>query len=170
MRKLAFRYRRVKEMYNTYKNNVGGERAGARAGGGAHGPQRVCLPGPGAHPWTKGNSSRVDAVTHSPPVRRQAPRGPQTLAHPGQPSWRPLESTRTSSPPLWVWGRDDESCPCMITPPAPLRFSTSGPRTSSIRVTGRLLGNADSLAPTSDLSDQQLWGGPGPLYLDWPSR
>lgn len=25
MRKLAFRYRRVKEMYNTYKNNVGGE-------------------------------------------------------------------------------------------------------------------------------------------------
>lgn len=28
MRKLAFRYRRVKEMYNTYKNNVGGERAG----------------------------------------------------------------------------------------------------------------------------------------------
>lgn len=31
MRKLAFRYRRVKEMYNTYKNNVGGEWAG-RAG------------------------------------------------------------------------------------------------------------------------------------------
>lgn len=28
MRKLAFRYRRVKEMYNTYKNNVGGEWAG----------------------------------------------------------------------------------------------------------------------------------------------
>lgn len=27
MRKLAFRYRRVKEIYNTYKNNVGGERA-----------------------------------------------------------------------------------------------------------------------------------------------
>lgn len=25
MRKLAFRYRRVKEMYNTYRNNVGGE-------------------------------------------------------------------------------------------------------------------------------------------------
>lgn len=25
MRKLAFRYRRVKEIYNTYKNNVGGE-------------------------------------------------------------------------------------------------------------------------------------------------
>lgn len=25
MRKLAFRYRRVKELYNTYKNNVGGE-------------------------------------------------------------------------------------------------------------------------------------------------
>lgn len=25
MRKLAFRYRRVKEMYNTYKNNVGGK-------------------------------------------------------------------------------------------------------------------------------------------------
>lgn len=24
MRKLAFRYRRVKELYNTYKNNVGG--------------------------------------------------------------------------------------------------------------------------------------------------
>lgn len=24
MRKLAFRYRRVKEIYNTYKNNVGG--------------------------------------------------------------------------------------------------------------------------------------------------
>lgn len=26
MRKLAFRYRRVKEIYNTYKNNVGGEK------------------------------------------------------------------------------------------------------------------------------------------------
>lgn len=25
MRKLAFRYRRVKELYNTYKNNIGGE-------------------------------------------------------------------------------------------------------------------------------------------------
>lgn len=25
MRKLAFRYRRVKEIYSTYKNNVGGE-------------------------------------------------------------------------------------------------------------------------------------------------
>lgn len=25
MRKLAFRYRRVKEMYSTYKNNVGGK-------------------------------------------------------------------------------------------------------------------------------------------------
>lgn len=25
MRKLAFRYRRVKEIYNTYKNNVGGK-------------------------------------------------------------------------------------------------------------------------------------------------
>jgi len=25
MRKLAFRYRRVKEIYNAYKNNVGGE-------------------------------------------------------------------------------------------------------------------------------------------------
>lgn len=25
MRKLAFRYRRVKELYNTYKNNVGGK-------------------------------------------------------------------------------------------------------------------------------------------------
>lgn len=25
MRKLAFRYRRVKEMYNAYRNNVGGE-------------------------------------------------------------------------------------------------------------------------------------------------
>lgn len=43
MRKLAFRYRRVKEMYNTYKNNVGGEwskapapprAAGGRGGGG----------------------------------------------------------------------------------------------------------------------------------------
>ena len=33
MRKLAFRYRRVKEMYNTYKNNVGGERAGGGGGG-----------------------------------------------------------------------------------------------------------------------------------------
>ena len=47
MRKLAFRYRRVKEMYNTYKNNVGGERAGERAVDGA---RRVCLPGPRAHP------------------------------------------------------------------------------------------------------------------------
>ncbi|OXB78748.1 UNVERIFIED_CONTAM: hypothetical protein H355_010681, partial [Colinus virginianus] len=27
MRKLAFRYRRVKEIYNTYKNNVGGKHA-----------------------------------------------------------------------------------------------------------------------------------------------
>lgn len=26
MRKLAFRYRRIKELYNTYRNNVGGER------------------------------------------------------------------------------------------------------------------------------------------------
>ena len=25
MRKLAFRYRRIKEMYNSYRNNVGGE-------------------------------------------------------------------------------------------------------------------------------------------------
>lgn len=32
MRKLAFRYRRVKETYNTYRNNVGGEWAGAGAG------------------------------------------------------------------------------------------------------------------------------------------
>lgn len=31
MRKLAFRYRRVKEMYNTYKNNVGGEYPEPRA-------------------------------------------------------------------------------------------------------------------------------------------
>lgn len=31
MRKLAFRYRRVKEMYNTYKNNVGGEYREPRA-------------------------------------------------------------------------------------------------------------------------------------------
>lgn len=35
MRKLAFRYRRVKEIYNTYKNNVGGEwlAGGALVGG-----------------------------------------------------------------------------------------------------------------------------------------
>lgn len=48
MRKLAFRYRRVKEMYNTYKNNVGGERAGERALGGS-----ACL-GPGRTPGPKG--------------------------------------------------------------------------------------------------------------------
>ena len=29
MRKLAFRYRRVKELYTTYKNNVGGKLIGA---------------------------------------------------------------------------------------------------------------------------------------------
>lgn len=48
MRKLAFRYRRVKEMYNTYKNNVGGEWAGERALGGS-----ACL-GPGRTPGPKG--------------------------------------------------------------------------------------------------------------------
>lgn len=39
MRKLAFRYRRVKEMYNTYKNNVGGEWA---RGGPPQGPRPAC--------------------------------------------------------------------------------------------------------------------------------
>ena len=54
MRKLAFRYRRVKEMYNTYKNNVGGERAGG-GGGGAPTALRgsACL-GPGRTPGPKG--------------------------------------------------------------------------------------------------------------------
>lgn len=35
MRKLAFRYRRVKETYNTYRNNVGGEWPGPPGGGAA---------------------------------------------------------------------------------------------------------------------------------------
>ena len=55
MRKLAFRYRRVKEMYNTYKNNVGGEWAGERLAAlvpglpllGLHpGPREIHLGGP----------------------------------------------------------------------------------------------------------------------------
>lgn len=40
MRKLAFRYRRVKEMYSTYKNNVGG---GCHGGSRANGVQAVSL-------------------------------------------------------------------------------------------------------------------------------
>lgn len=69
MRKLAFRYRRVKEMYNTYKNNVGGEWVGERV---VHSGQRVCLCS-GRNPWTKGNSSMMDAVTCIPPALCQVP-------------------------------------------------------------------------------------------------
>ena len=64
MRKLAFRYRRVKETYNTYKNNVGGEWVRESV---VHGGQRVCLCSRRT-PWTKGNSSRMDAVTRIPPA------------------------------------------------------------------------------------------------------
>lgn len=57
MRKLAFRYRRVKEMYNTYKNNVGGEWAGG-------GPATVATGCPSSGcSRTKGNSSGMDTVT-----------------------------------------------------------------------------------------------------------
>lgn len=56
MRKLAFRYRRVKEMYNTYKNNVGGEWARG-------GPATVATGCPSSGcSRTKGNSSGTDTV------------------------------------------------------------------------------------------------------------
>lgn len=63
MRKLAFRYRRVKETYNTYRNNVGGEWPGPPGGGlpcsgrtpgpgrvkGDHGPLRAQTLGGSVH-------------------------------------------------------------------------------------------------------------------------
>lgn len=49
MRKLAFRYRRVKELYNTYKNNVGGECLSSPSGNVPfHLPKKPGLPVPQA--------------------------------------------------------------------------------------------------------------------------